>query len=273
MRLRGYLALALTLIVVGFIAAFSIGRPFFVVGVTLMLLGPVRHRPMLFWPWLVGVVTWQLVGLLVGPFYCSTTMTVGSGTSSDGSPSETVCRNLVGTLWTGTGGQDPARDAANQAAVLSAAVAIVAAGVTLAALAMKHRGPNISPNAALPAIVASGIGLAVDLSYVVIVAGQQTDLEGRHIVVALYITAMSALCTAGALMGRRPHGIDQALRVAGGAGLLFIGVLGLASIGAPLLLAGVLAIFTSDAERVTGRMVAAAAGFSAAPLVIGFALT
>ena len=58
MRLRGYLALALTLIVVGFIAAFSIGRPFFVVGFTLLLLGPVRHRPMLFWPLLVGVVTW-----------------------------------------------------------------------------------------------------------------------------------------------------------------------------------------------------------------------
>ena len=52
----GYWITSLALIAFGFLGAFSIGRPFFLVGLSMLVLGPLRRRPALFWPPLLAVV-------------------------------------------------------------------------------------------------------------------------------------------------------------------------------------------------------------------------
>ena len=45
-----YWIAAVTLVVLGFLGAFSIGGPFLMLGVAMLALGPFRHRPRIFWP-------------------------------------------------------------------------------------------------------------------------------------------------------------------------------------------------------------------------------
>jgi hypothetical protein len=54
-----YWITSLGLIAFGFLGMFSIGRPFFLVGLAMLVLGPVRRRPMIFWPSLLAVVAYN----------------------------------------------------------------------------------------------------------------------------------------------------------------------------------------------------------------------
>jgi hypothetical protein len=74
-----YWVTSLTLIVFGVLAMFSIGRPFLMVGVAMVILGPFRQRPAWFWPplaaviaynvgyWAVARLSWTATRLLAGP--------------------------------------------------------------------------------------------------------------------------------------------------------------------------------------------------------------
>jgi hypothetical protein len=73
----GYWAVSVLLIAYGLAGAMTIGRPFFLVGVAMLALGRVRHRPRLFWPPLLGLVAYNVAFWITVPFYCSATSTVG----------------------------------------------------------------------------------------------------------------------------------------------------------------------------------------------------
>ena len=125
----GYWITSLGLIAFGFLGAFSIGRPFFLVGLAMLVLGPVRRRPALFWPPLLAVVAYNVGYWAVAPLYCTATEVVGG-------PSTTVCSSVLGINYSGSGTYNPSGDPANMAGLLLAAVAFV---VVLAAIISKRR--------------------------------------------------------------------------------------------------------------------------------------
>ena len=98
----GYWIVSLGLIVFGILGSLSIGLPFLLVGLTLVILNPLRHHPRLFWPSLLAMIAYNLVFWLYTPFYCSATAFT-DGTSS------TACSSLLGVAWptSATGLADP----------------------------------------------------------------------------------------------------------------------------------------------------------------------
>jgi len=125
----GYWITSLGLIAFGFLGALSIGRPFFLVGLAMLVLGPVRRRPTLFWPPLLAVVAYNVGYWAVAPLYCTATEAVGG-------LSTTVCSSVLGINYSGSGLYNPSPDPANVAGLLLAAVTFV---VVLAAIILKRR--------------------------------------------------------------------------------------------------------------------------------------
>lgn len=121
-----YWLIALTLIAFGMIAALSIGAPFFVVGVVLLVLGPFRRRPLVFWPVLLAVVSGILAYVLLVPMFCTVTSELGAS-------GETICRNLAGQRWVGGEAFSPPFEPARSASIVVAVVVGVACllGLTL----------------------------------------------------------------------------------------------------------------------------------------------
>lgn len=116
----GYWVASLGLIAFGVVAMFSIGRPFLLVGLAMLILGPLRRRPVLFWPPLLAVIAYNVGYWAVAPLYCTATEAAG-GTST------TTCSSLIGIGYSGSGIYNPSLDPANQAGLLLAAVAFVVA--------------------------------------------------------------------------------------------------------------------------------------------------
>jgi hypothetical protein len=116
-----YWAIAIALIVFGFLAIFSIGAPFLLLGLMLAVLSPWRGRRGVL-PTGMAVVLGFVVGyILVAPLSCS-----GTSVPTAGSPmSEGIvtCNNLLGIRYEGRGNYSPS--------LLPALVA----GITLAAVA------------------------------------------------------------------------------------------------------------------------------------------
>jgi hypothetical protein len=93
-----YWIATVALIVFGFVTGFSIGQPFLLVGLVMLGLGPVRNRPLVFWPPLLGVVAFNAVYLAIAPFSC----TAGSVLDSGGAAAtNTVCTSLLGLRYGG----------------------------------------------------------------------------------------------------------------------------------------------------------------------------
>lgn len=135
-----YWITSLILIAFGFLAMFSIGRPFLLVGLALLILGPVRGRPAWFWPPLASVVAWNVVFLAVVPWTCTTRQTVGIGNPGDGLvEAATVCTTLLGSTVAGPGTLNPSLEPANQAALLAAVVAFVVVLVLAVSLPRARR--------------------------------------------------------------------------------------------------------------------------------------
>lgn len=116
--MASYWVASLSLIAFGVVAMFSIGRPFLLVGLAMLILGPLRNRPVLFWPPLVAVIAYNVCYWAVAPFACTATEAVG-GTST------TICSSLIGIDYSGSGIYNPSLDPANQAGLLLAAIAFV----------------------------------------------------------------------------------------------------------------------------------------------------
>lgn len=89
----GYWIVSLGLIAFGIVSAMSIGLPFLLIGLALLVLSPIRHRPLAFWPIFLGFVSFNLASLLIEPFYCSATSVIGGGSS------QTTCSSLTGIPW------------------------------------------------------------------------------------------------------------------------------------------------------------------------------
>ena len=123
-----YWIASLSLIAFGVVAMFSIGRPFLLVGLAMLILGPLRSRPVFYWPPLVAVIAYNAGYWLVAPIYCSVTQDVGGS-------SATTCSSLIGISHPGSS-PDPWLAAAHVTGLQSAAIAFV---VTLAAMLWRQR--------------------------------------------------------------------------------------------------------------------------------------
>jgi hypothetical protein len=128
-----YWLLALLLVGFGLVTGFSIGPPFLLVGLVMLVLGPFRHRSRLVSPALLGSVAFVIVASLVAPFSCEATSTIGDGRSS------TVCRSLVGLTWSGPGLSGPPPEASWFAIAAGLAAGVVVAVLTFLALGRAER--------------------------------------------------------------------------------------------------------------------------------------
>jgi len=133
----GYWITSFGLIAFGVVAMLSIGRPFLLVGLAMLVLGPLRRHPTLYWPPIVAVIAYNVGWWAVAPMYCTATQAVGG-------VSTTICSNLLGLTWSGSGIYNPSLEPANQAALLMAAVAFV---VVLAVMLWRGRAGRITRTA------------------------------------------------------------------------------------------------------------------------------
>jgi hypothetical protein len=122
------------LLAFGALAILSIGLPFIVVGLTLVVLAPFRSRPRIFFPSLAAVL-----GLVVGfslaiPLECVEWFADGPGGSTSGG----YCTNLLGARTEGPG--------AGTAALVGVALAIVSCLVALVLTGRSRHAPSaLSP--------------------------------------------------------------------------------------------------------------------------------
>ncbi len=130
----GYWIASLGLVAFGVVAMFSIGRPFFVVGLAMLILGPLRSRPALYWLPLAAVIAFNLGWWAVAPMYCTATQAVGGA-------STTVCSSLIGISYSGPGIYNPSFEPANQAGIVLAVIAFV---VGLSAVLWKGRADRVA---------------------------------------------------------------------------------------------------------------------------------
>ena len=136
-----YWIAALLLTVFGFVGGFSIGGPFLIVGLAMLILGPVRRWPRVFWPALVGLIAFVVTSVLVAPISCT-------ATSETGGVSHTSCWSILGPTWSGSGDYNPPPEAFALAFRdgLAAAVVLAAASfVWLTVLRRQDRRPSRSP--------------------------------------------------------------------------------------------------------------------------------
>ncbi len=124
-----YWVASLVLIGFGLLAGFSIGQPFFLVGMAMLVLGVFRHRPLIFWPPMLAVVAYNIVYWTVAPGSCLSTMSaVYAG--------QTVCTSLLGIRYEGEGLYNPSLWPAVVAGLVVAAVVL---GVTFVTLLRRER--------------------------------------------------------------------------------------------------------------------------------------
>jgi len=126
----GYWIFSLAVLFLGFLTGFSIGVFILPIGLALVVLGPVRHRPKVYWPLLMAVVGFVIGYLLFVPLTCTATTTIPGG---DGT---TVCQSILGPGYRSMGVTEPPTDLARLAGIIAAVVATV---VTLGGLAFQER--------------------------------------------------------------------------------------------------------------------------------------
>jgi len=130
-----YWVITFCLIGFGVLGILSIGVPFLLLGLVLLVLAPFRARPMLFWPPIVGVVGFFAGFILVSPLSCTVSAT--SRADRRGPPveaSHTVCTNLIGIDYSGTGPYTPDRMPG-----LLAGIGLASAGAALSAAMLRQR--------------------------------------------------------------------------------------------------------------------------------------
>ena len=86
----------------GYLTGFSIGLFLLLVGAAMLVLGPFRRRPLMYWPPMGAVLAFIPGYLAVAPVFCEARSEVGG-------PSTTVCSSLIGITYAGTGIYNPSR--------------------------------------------------------------------------------------------------------------------------------------------------------------------
>jgi hypothetical protein len=126
-----YWVASLALIVFGFLSSLSIGQPFLLVGVAMLVLGAFRGRPRIYWPPLLAVIAYDVAYWAVAPYRCF-------ARSDAGEISNTACSSLVGQHYAGVGIFNPSLLPAIVAGLVAAGVA----GLTFALLIWRGRAPG-----------------------------------------------------------------------------------------------------------------------------------
>lgn len=125
---------AILLIVFGTVTGFSIGIPFLMFGLSLVLLAPFRGRTQIFVPALVAVFAFFAGFIVVAPLGCTATAIVTASPDGDAGRSSrgtTSCGNLLGIDYSGRGIYKPPLWPAALAGLAVAAVAATAAALLL----------------------------------------------------------------------------------------------------------------------------------------------
>jgi hypothetical protein len=130
------LAIALVLLVFGFLTGFSIGAPFFILGLGLLILHPFRSHRRVYWPVLVGLVAFLAGTALVIPMWCTASGVPGGG-------SATVCSSIIGMTWSGSGVYNPPPEARNLAIAVGIGAGAVALITTWLVLTLRQKGRGV----------------------------------------------------------------------------------------------------------------------------------
>jgi hypothetical protein len=125
-RMLAYAALAVCLILFGFAGLFSIGAPFLLTGIVMLVCFPWRRRRDIIWPAIAGVWGFTLGYVLLAPIGCSTRGTSEGLTIGFASTAATTTCNGVFFDYSGGASYDPPLLPALVVGVLVGAVAIVA---------------------------------------------------------------------------------------------------------------------------------------------------
>ena len=135
----GYWITAALLVVFGFLTGFSIGAPFLLEGLVMVLVGPVRRRARIFWPAMVVVPAFTLGYVLVAPLTCTSGAGASTGAAAGaGDLSTTTCTSLLGGPYAGTGIYNPPLEPALRVG-LAAAGGAAAVTFVLVSLARTRR--------------------------------------------------------------------------------------------------------------------------------------
>ena len=116
-----YFVIAITLCALGFVAIFSIGAPFFLTGIAMLVASPWRGRREIVVPIVAAPWAFTLTYVLLAPLSCTSTPSTGPLLT------RTVCSNVLGIDYSGGGAYDPP--------LLPALLAgLAASGLTIAVL-------------------------------------------------------------------------------------------------------------------------------------------
>jgi hypothetical protein len=132
------------------------------------------------------------------------------------------------------------------------------------------RSVRIRRGAALAAAVG---GAVTDAGYLRLVSEQESAIDGRIAFVAAFIAVVSALALVGVLLSDRDPGRSQLAILGSASGLIGVGFIGLWSIGSPLILCAVLALFAVGPRVVSRPLIGATIMGSIAVLAAGLVLT
>lgn len=99
------------------------------------------------------------------------------------------------------------------------------------------RAELLRPGSRYTAVAAAGVGAAVDVVYDLVAPREGTEFPPRVVFIAAFIGVMAALLLAGAAVARLDERFAQVLLCGASAGYLLAGLVGIFSIGAPLVIA------------------------------------
>ena len=103
-----YWAGAALLMLLGFVAIFSIGAPFLLTGAAMMVVGPWRHRRHVLWSALAAVWSFVVTYVLVAPGVCTgTSLPAVRGITTTAQVGRTTCTNVLGIDYSGGGLYNP----------------------------------------------------------------------------------------------------------------------------------------------------------------------
>jgi hypothetical protein len=106
----GYWVLAVVLVAFGYLSLFSMGAPFVLTGLAMIVVGRWRRNPAVVWPALIGVWAFVVGYVLAAPLGCTTSggpAPALRGASSSPALSHTVCTNILGIDYSGAGIYNP----------------------------------------------------------------------------------------------------------------------------------------------------------------------
>ncbi len=101
-----YWVIVLSLFLLGLVSLFSIGRAFWLLAAAMLVLGPFRSRPRVWWSGMALVTGFLLAYAAVAPWGCTSTESFDpvTGVAAEG---VTVCRSLTGVEYVGLEGFEP----------------------------------------------------------------------------------------------------------------------------------------------------------------------